>query len=370
MTVEINELLEYANGGKKIACYGAGDFGRQTVAFLMEKGKEIAFFVETDPKGCNEKFGIEVKRLSDIGDPLNYRWIVGVSKKYQEEVTEMLKSRGVVEYYCVNDILIAAIREETLKKNAGLKDIGKGKRCFIMGMGPTISQQDLKLLKNEVVFSCSWCCLLDDYNEILPEYYVSPAIMNDPTNGDAERFVYGKEAYQFRDETIKSKIIVLDYKDKAFVEGLGVFKDKDVYYIDQLGKWDGKYDYCELTRRGPDIQTASIMMLKVAIFMGFSEIYLLGTEHDIIKRVYNHSYDINKLKELGYVKLHDMSVFHGGFVEKKWPNRELLRVSYVTYEEYYQLHLNAADKGISIYNATAGGELDEFERVDFEKLFG
>jgi hypothetical protein len=43
-------------------------------------------------------------------------------------------------------------RLESIKRLRTYKDIHRGKRCFIIGNGPSLNQLDLTLLKNEYTF--------------------------------------------------------------------------------------------------------------------------------------------------------------------------------------------------------------------------
>ena len=43
--------------------------------------------------------------------------------------------------------------KDIVKNNAELKDKHKGRRCFLLGSGPSIKDENLKPLKNEIVFA-------------------------------------------------------------------------------------------------------------------------------------------------------------------------------------------------------------------------
>lgn len=59
------------------------------------------------------------------------------------------------------------------KKDAEqFQNIHKGKRCFIVGNGPSLKKQNLIFLKNETCFLCNYMALTDYYDSISPEYYM------------------------------------------------------------------------------------------------------------------------------------------------------------------------------------------------------
>ena len=57
------------------------------------------------------------------------------------------------------------------RKVAGLKDIHKGQRCFIVGNGPSLKIEDLDLLKDEITFACNKIFLAFTETEWRPTYY-------------------------------------------------------------------------------------------------------------------------------------------------------------------------------------------------------
>ena len=97
------------------------------------------------------------------------------------------------------------------------------------------------------------------------------------------------------------------------------------------------------------------MCLQLAVYMGFKEIYLLGVDH-------NYSVTLLPNGEIA----EDSSVkdyFSDSIKYTNIPQIYKSTLAYLAAEKY------AEDHGIKIYNATKGGKLDAFERVDFDCLF-
>ena len=86
--------------------------------------------------------------------------------------------------------------------------------------------------------------------------------------------------------------------------------------------------------------------IQLAVYMGFREIYLLGVdftgagEHG---SKYNHFYSEKELTSVSYT--------------------DQVKAAYEKARKYADEH------GIKIYNATRGGNLEIFERVNFDDLF-
>ena len=97
------------------------------------------------------------------------------------------------------------------------------------------------------------------------------------------------------------------------------------------------------------------MCLQFAVYMGFSEIYLLGVDHQ-------YSIEMNPdgtMKKTEGVQDH----FANDDICTNVPQTYKSTLSYYAARKYADLH------GVKIYNATRGGKLNAFERVDFDKLF-
>ena len=81
------------------------------------------------------------------------------------------KRQRVLDYYRNNfPVWKYRFSQESLNWT-NLKNKYQGKRCFILGNGPSLKQQDLTLLKDEITFVSNWFVLHDKYEEINPDYY-------------------------------------------------------------------------------------------------------------------------------------------------------------------------------------------------------
>jgi hypothetical protein len=101
--------------------------------------------------------------------------------------------------------------------------------------------------------------------------------------------------------------------------------------------------------------TVTYSCIQIAAYMGFSEIILLGVDNNFPfgtrlngEMIYNdvHSHFNNDYKSTVYI-----------------PTIDRINLAYESAREYCDTH------NIKILNATRGGRLDAFERVDFESLF-
>lgn len=254
---------------------------------------------------------------------------------------------------------------ETLTYKLASKDIGitrntrniikyhnlnKGKRAFLIGNGPSLNQLDLTKLKNEISIGVNSIYLNKENMGFLPTHYIVEDI--------------------FVAEDRKNEINELLYPQKWFGNYLKYcFKEKDNEIINWLNV---RFDY----RNYPDFPhfstniarqawvggTVSYIGLQLAYYLGIKELYLIGFDHHYLipSDVITKGLSLTSVSD-------DPNHFHPDYFGKgyRWhdPNVERMERGYIKAKKYFE------QDGRKIYNATAGGKLEVFERVDFYSLF-
>ena len=96
-------------------------------------------------------------------------------------------------------------------------------------------------------------------------------------------------------------------------------------------------------------------MLQFAVNMGFKEIYFLGMDNNFPNYI-NHK---------GELLSNDKIVhhFHEDNTHFTTYTKDMFEAAYAYAKEYCE------QKGIKVMNATRGGKLEVFERVEFDALF-
>ena len=246
-----------------------------------------------------------------------------------------------------------------LKKNPQLsagkslrrfKDCEKGRRCFIVGNGPSVRASDLDLLKNEDCFAANGIWGIFDQTEWRPKYYC----LGDPdyakSIGENMRiplsaakecfFVFTHlDKYPSMVKTAPNANFMLQNIPNIYEIAFNKFFCKDIF----------KHS-TNIVRNAPSCGTVTYHMLQIALYMGYSEIYLYGIDHNYSGPEHFEScdgcdLDIDDL----YSEATDLSNWERGYRTAK--------------------HL-AEKQNSTIYNATRGGKLEIFERVDFDQLMG
>jgi hypothetical protein len=235
------------------------------------------------------------------------------------------------------------------KKLAALKDKHKGHRCFIIGNGPSLNKLDLTLLRNEYTFGVNAIYLNYEKMKFAPTYYVVEDYLVAEDRNE-EISAYDKPEIKFwgtyLDYALKSdqRTIKLNVCLK-YLEPFVPFFSKNILRIVGVGG------------------SVTFICLQLAYYMGFDEVYMIG---------FDHNYTIPKHADLRQTttitsQADDVNHFSKDYFGKgyRWHDPRVDNME----KGFTEARRNFEQSGRKIYNATLGGHLEVFERVDYEKLF-
>lgn len=230
-----------------------------------------------------------------------------------------------------------------------------GERCFILCTGPSIKDQDLSRLAGELVISVSNAYLHKDFASYRPKYNCVPQITYGlMTEEDVVSW------FQDMHCGIGDAEMVLANSERKLVDERRLFPGRTVHYLNMRGD-PRESATVDLTGEVPSPQSVSIMASMLALYMGCKEIYLLGTDHDqFLTGKYTYFYEKSAVSGKdstvnpdGTVSISRYDEFHA--YARLW-------------RQYRWLRLVAEQMGATIYNASYGGALDEFERIDYASM--
>lgn len=234
-----------------------------------------------------------------------------------------------------------------------LKDIHAGERCFIIGNGPSIRQQYLTKLKDEITFAVNWFVLHKQFLELNINYYCisSPKMWNDG-KGFLEPLYTKLNAHE---NTVK----FLEHTARPLCKRLDLFPGHEVYFVKldySKAVRDGflSLDISKNTHEGNTVMIA--LCLPIAYYMGFKEVYLLGCDCD---------YQLGEADDWSRAYFYNASEHRSERDSNEWMLNYWQDYVFRSYEV-----IKAAFEadGRKIYNAGVGGKLEVFERVDFESI--
>jgi len=246
---------------------------------------------------------------------------------------------------------------------AKLENIHRGKRAFFIGNGPSIKNQDLTLLADEITFVTNWFVNHDQYDGIRPTYYcisshevfggwnAKPPLLNkELRDGIAAREWKSHHVFPlWARDAIRADSVFADERTNFLIF------ERPKAEISRRGTmtWD-------VTKNLDDGYTGIVTFcLPLAYHMGIREVYLLGCDCD-----YQISAPQDPKAYFYDFKKHSTTTSKFETLDRIWgPGGEIFTV-------YEIVRREAEARGVSIRNATAGGLLEVFERVSYETLVG
>jgi hypothetical protein len=238
-------------------------------------------------------------------------------------------------------------------RNKKFESIHSGKRCFILGNGPSVQGVDLTLLRGEFVFTVSNGYLHNGFSNMLSKYHCVPQITYGKMTED-DVVAWFKEMHQH----IGDAELFLNETEASLVSRYHLFPGREINYVGLLEDFDHWSDrgLVDISKPVPRCQSAPVMMLMIAMYMGFNEIVLLGVDHSELKtRQYGYPF------QLKVQSGKDISVGSNGVVVNTM--HDDLQAYARLWRQYRVLHQISEANSIKIVNVSEASELDEFPRA-------
>jgi len=252
-----------------------------------------------------------------------------------------------------------------IKTNIILKNKHKGERCFILGSGPSIKDEDLKPLKNEIVFALNNFYVHDDFSEIMrgevEKYYMTAPIHPPQTETEWKDWFSDMEQHMPKNVNLIFGISNQNNNIKSILSHHNLFVNFKKYWYYAGININDYYNYkprdIDITRMTWIADTISIYSIIVAIYMGFSEIYLLGMDHNYIC---NNKSNYRFYKD---------GIHQNDEDERMLKDTSLTKhLSFSIYKIFHQYELLSNNSDTEIYNTSRNSLLDIFEYVTFKDI--
>lgn len=230
-------------------------------------------------------------------------------------------------------------RKQTRKEILQYHNLHQGERCFIIGNGPSLKNTDLSKLKNEYTFGMNRIYLAFDEMGFDTSYYVSvndlviEQCATEIQELDIPRFVSWRAGKHWLSNEEKLFFLYTTYTEPKFSKNI------------RNRLWESA--------------TVTYVALQLAYYMGFKEAILIGVDHNFETK--------GKANTTVVSEGDDPNHFHPGYFGKgfRWqlPDLEMSEVGYQMAKEAFE------KDGRKVLDATVGGKLTIFEKVDFNSLF-
>lgn len=229
-------------------------------------------------------------------------------------------------------------RRASMQRLAELKDSQRGQRAFILGNGPSLAKTDVGKLKGERTFGMNRVYLAFPEWGFETSYFVC---VNDLVIEQTAADIAGLRMPKF-----------LSWRARRFVQPddhtifLNSTYERPTFAKDARGRlWEGA--------------TVTYVALQLAYHLGFETVILIGVDHSFISKGKPNTTVVSEGEDRDHF---DAGYFGRGF---RWqlPDLDMSERAYAMARQAYQ-----AD-GRQVLDATIGGQLTVFPKVDYNSLF-
>lgn len=229
-------------------------------------------------------------------------------------------------------------RSASIHRLAEYKDKHKGQRCVIIGNGPSLKNTDVSRIKDEFTFGMNRIYLAFPEWGFETSYFVSiNDLVIEQCAEDIRALAMPKflswHSHRYIEPTEDTMFLHTTYYNPAFA--------RDV----RRRVWEGA--------------TVTYVAMQLAFYMGFEQVVLIGVDHSFKAKGEPNKTVVSEGDDESHF---DPKYFGKGF---RWqlPDLETSELAYRRARQVYEQH------GRQILDATVGGHLDVFPKVDFNSFF-
>ena len=368
--IETNKYIDtiYSLSNKKLYIVGAGKCGEVLGEYCDKYGIVWEGYIDKRASLIQKK-GKKIYSYEEIKGNEGY-YLISTYIYRKEIVEELRKNRINLDKIIIyeNQNIFYDIYEDIIhwkkytNKIKRFFRIHEDERCFIIGNGPSLRIEDLEKLKREFTFASNSIYALYQFTDWRPTYYCAwDPIFCKKMMSDKENIMTIMNGCKATFTSILS-------------EGIKYRDDKDItqlYYVRSVLEEDETGWPRFSTDCGEQVYASgsiTYVMLQLAVYMGFKDIHLLGMDFNYsVERYKDGTIIINDIGDhMDQIQKEESKIVSE--IKKRYnvsyiADKDIQLMGYQATKEYANTHK------IKIYNATRGGKLEVFERVDFDNIF-
>jgi len=228
---------------------------------------------------------------------------------------------------------------ESMRRLRAFHNVHAGQRCFIIGNGPSLKLTDLSLLKDEFTFGTNRIYLMFDELNFRPSFYVcSNDLVVEQCAKDIEKLPMPK---------------FIGWHNRDLIR----FTNEMAFLWTRCGL--RSWFFTDLTEGCWEGSTVTMVCIQLAYYMGFSEVVLVGVDHSYQFEGAPHA----EVTSQGDDPNHFAANYFGKGFRWHLPDLEGSELSYRVANYMFK------QSGRRIVDATVGGKLQVFPKVEYTSLF-
>lgn len=229
-------------------------------------------------------------------------------------------------------------RRASIRKLNLLKDSHKGERCFLIGNGPSLRKTDLHKLQNDFTFGFNRIFLAADELGFSPSCLVS---INDLVIEQSAADLQALQMPKF-----------FAWRSRRWLE---MSEDTHFLYTSYTGPKFSR----DVSGRVWEGATVTNVALQLAYHMGFTTVILIGVDHSFASQGQPNTTVVST----GDDPNHFSAAYFGKGFRWQLPDLETSELGYRMARQAFE------QDGRQVLDATIGGKLDIFPKVDYDSLF-
>jgi hypothetical protein len=229
-------------------------------------------------------------------------------------------------------------RRQSIRRLQALKDQQRGERCFIIGNGPSLKQTDLSKLRNEFTFGMNRFYLLFPELGFTTSYFLT-----------VNSLVIEQCAADLR---ALSMPVFLSWRSRHLIQPA----DSTIFLHTT---YSGPKFAADCSGRLWEGATVTYVALQLAFHMGFETAILIGVDHSYTTQGKPNT----TVTSQGDDPNHMVSNYFGKGFRWQLPDLETSERSYAMARQAYEA------AGRKVLDATVGGKLTVFPKIDYNTLF-
>ena len=230
------------------------------------------------------------------------------------------------------------VRKKTIREIQKFHNIHQGERCFVIGNGPSLQNTDMTKLRNEYTFGLNRIYLMFKELGFSTSFFVS---IND--------LVIEQSAAEIQELDIPKFV---SWRSRKWLT-----PQDDLFFL--YTTYTGPKFAKNAAGRLWEGATVTYVALQLAYYFGFSEVILIGVDHSFATKGKPNTTITSEGDDPNHF---NPKYFGKGF---RWQLPDL-----ETSEIAYKMARNAFESdGRKVVDATVGGKLTVFPKVDYASLF-
>ena len=352
--LQMNEELELINSNVERFDERLKVLSDELYGYIDSQNSQLTRYVDN----TSDNLGNRIQSLSNN----IYEYVEGKKSACDNALSAYSRKVGkdnwILEFYY--DRMISGIQMHMIEQVCpgnrtrlkALRDTHMGERCFIIGNGPSLMAKDLDQIKEKGIFTFASKGIYKIFNETnwRPDAWGASDLDYIEIKKDEINKLKGFIKLVCAQSVITQGILIEDAIYYPFIQAERYPKcfNRDIL--------DGVHFYGTITGK----------LINIAVYMGFKEIYLLGCDNTLPTKIDESGKKV--IDTSG--KLHFSQDYYSDADEenKAYRNVDADKIMKYVCDSYKDIKYFCEMYGVKIYNATRGGTLETFPRVDFDNV--